>query len=209
MRFIFLTITVIFLLIGCASIKTTYHVQAGGSWGGIIEDTEIDGVTGATNWGVSLGVHPNFYIGRRLLETGLDFLTYHQSWTYLDTGENYDGTRDLKFGELRIPLTYNFQLFRNSDDEGLIQLKLGLSAGYIIYHNFSDTEVVPDYSLDNFSIGPAFGLSTIPIKLNDRLQLGIYLDFVRTSKVYKDFYITTDNVGNLSNIKFGAVLKIR
>lgn len=209
MRFIYLTIPVIFLLTGCASIKTTYNVQAGASWGGIIEDTEIDAVTGATNLGVSLGVHPAININRRMVETGLDFLTYHQSWTYLDAGENFDGTRDFKYGELRVPLTYNLQLFRNSDDEGLIQLKLGLSAGYIIYHKFADSGTVPDYSLDNFSIGPSFGISTIPIKLNDKLQLGFYLDALRGSKVYKNHYITTDNVGNISNIKFGAVLKIR
>lgn len=209
MRYLLFAIPLLLLLSGCASIKTTYNVQAGVSWGGIIEDSEIDAVTGATNLGVSLGVHPNIYIGRRLAETGLDFLTYNQSWTYLDAGENYDGRRNLKFGELRVPLTYNFQLFRNSDDEGLLQLKLGLSAGYILYHNFTDTGTVPDYSLDNFSIGPSFGISTIPIKLNDNLQLGFYLDVLRGSKVYKDEYITSDNVGNISNIKFGAVLKIR
>jgi hypothetical protein len=159
--------------------------------------------------GVSLGVHPDFYIGRRLLETGFDLLTYHQSWTYLDAGENYDGTRDFKFCELRVPLTYNFQLFRNSDDEGLFQLKLGLSAGNIIYHKFTNNGTVPDYSLDNFSIGPSFGISTIPIRLNDKLKLGFYLDALKGSKVYKDHYITTDNIGNISNIKFGAVLQLR
>jgi hypothetical protein len=69
--------------------------------------------------------------------------------------------------------------------------------------------MIPDYSLDNFSIGPSFGISTIPLKLNDKLQLGFYLDAFRASKVYTDPYITTDNVGNISNIKFGAILKIR
>ncbi|KPL13888.1 MAG: hypothetical protein AMS26_12770 [Bacteroides sp. SM23_62] len=208
MKYICLTIPVIFLLAGCAVTKTSYHIQAGGSWGGIIEDTKMDAVTGATKMGVNLGVHPAVNINRRLVETGLDFLTYNQSWMYFDAGENYDGKRDLKFGELRFPLTYNFQLFRDSNDEGQLQIKLGLSAGYILYHKFTDSGTVPDYTLDNFSIGPAFGLSTIPIKLNDKLQLGLYLDFVRVSKVYKDLYITTDNVGNLSNIKFGAVLRI-
>lgn len=209
MRNLYLYIPILILIAGCASVKPTYNVQAGGSWGGIIEDTEIDAVTGATKMGISLGVHPNINIGRRLVETGLDFLTYNQSWTYLDAGENYDGNRDLNYGEVRVPLTYNFQLFRDKNDEGLIQIKLGLSAGYILYHKFSDSGTVPDYTLDNFSIGPSFGISTIPIKLNEKLQLGFYLDALRGSKVYKDQYITTDNVGNVSNIKFGAVLKIR
>ena len=209
MRYLYLIFPLFFLLSGCASIQTTFNVQAGASWGGIIEDTEIDAVTGATNMGIGLGVHPAININRRLVETGLDFLTYNQSWTYLDGSENYDGKRDLRFGELRVPLTYNFQLFRDDNDEGLLQIKLGLSAGYILYHNFTDNGTVPDYTLDNFSIGPSFGISTIPIKLGDKLQLGFYLDALRASKVYSDHYLTTNNVGNMSNIKFGAVLKIR
>jgi hypothetical protein len=122
-----------------------------------------------------LDVHPAVNINRRLVETGLDFLTYNQSWTYLDANENYDGKRDLKFGELRVPLTYNFQLFRDNNDKGLLQIKIGLSAGYILYNNITDNGTVPDYTLDNFSIGPSFGLSPIPIKLNEKLELGVLL----------------------------------
>lgn len=209
MRYLFLIIPAICLLTGCAATKTTYNIQAGGSWGGIIEDTEIDAVTGATGMGISLGVHPAFHIHRRMLETGVDFLTYNQFFTYSDNEENYDGKRDFKFGELRVPITYNFQLFRDNNDEGLLQIKLGLSAGYLLYENINDSGTVPDYTFDKFSIGPTLGLSIIPIKLGDKLQLGLYLDVVRASKVYKDHYITTDNIGNLSNLKFGAVLKIQ
>ncbi len=219
MRSLFLIILLIYLLLGCSTtskvenrnqkIITTHDIQVGRNWGGIIEDAKIDAVTGATKSSINIGYHPAFNICGKMIETGIDFLNYSQSFTYFDNTNNYDGKREFRYAEFRLPLTYNFQLFRDNNNEGLLKIKLGISSGYRIYENIKHSGETPDYTFDKFSIGPTLGLSTTPFKLNNKLKLGIYIDFVRASKVYKDYYTTTNEVGNMSNLKFGIVLKIK
>ena len=218
MKNLFVIIPTLCLLMGCSTTSKvenskqniiTYNIQVGTSWGGIIEDTKIDAVTGATSSSINFGFHPEFNILDKNIETGIDFLYYKQSFTYLDNVEGFDGKREFRFAELRVPLTYNFQLFKNEYSEGRLLIKLGLSAGYRVYENIEQIGTVPDYTFDEFSIGPTLGLSTTPFTINNKLKLGFYLDLVRGSKVYEDPYITTDEVGNMSNMKFGILLKFR
>jgi hypothetical protein len=197
------------LLAGCAAVETTCDIQAGGSWGGIIEDNGVDAVSGATKLRPGIGIHPVFTIKDRMIETGLDFLSYNQTFTYLDNTENYNGTREFSYGELRLPLTYNIQFFRDENRQGKLLLKLGISGGLRIYENIRDNGAVPDYTFDRFSLAPTFGLSSVPLRINDRLSLGLYFDFMRGTVIYNDFYTSADLAGNISNLKFGAVLRLK
>ncbi len=209
MRVPFFILPLFVLLSGCAAIETTYDIQAGANWGGIIENSDIDAVSGATRASANIGIHPVFDIRGRMVETGIDFLNYNQSFTYMDITENYDGKRDFRYGELRLPLTYNIQFFRDENNRGRLLLKLGLSGGYRIYENIEDSGTVPDYTFNRFSLGPVFGLSSTPLKISDRLDMGFYFDFMRGTKIYDDFYISPELMGNISNIKFGVVLKVK
>lgn len=207
------------LLLGCSTtsevansnqkLLNSHNFQAGGSWGGIIEDTKIDAVSGATKSSVNIGFHPTLNIHGHLIETGIDFLHYNQTFTYFDNTNNYDGKREFNYSEIRLPITYNFQFLKNTNNEGQLIIKLGMSLGYRISENIKNSGEVPDYTFDKFSIGPTLGLSTIPFKLNDKYRLGIYVDFVRASKIYKDYYTVADDLGNMSNLKFGIVLNIK
>lgn len=190
-------------------LKIAYNFHAGSSWGGIIEDGTIDAVSGATKFGLNLGVHPTFDINGRMLETGLDYIQYNQSFTYQDAETGYDGVRNLNYGELRVPLTYNFQLFRDENNEGILQLKLGFSAGYRIHEKIEHSGSTPNFSFDKFSIGPSFGIAVIPFNISDNYKLGFYVDFMRGSKVYSDDYTEVNDSGQLSNLKFGLMLRMR
>jgi len=207
------------LLISCASttklsdddraVKIGYNLHVGSSWGGVIEDATIDAVTGATKFGFNIGVHPTIDIRGRMIETGLDYIQYNQSFSYQDSEAGFNGERKLNYGELRVPVTYNFQLFRDKDNEGILQLKLGLSAGYRIHENIEDSGNNPAFTFDKFSIGPTLGVSIVPFKISENYKLGLYFDVMRGSKVYTDEYTVINDFGQLSSIKFGLMLRMR
>lgn len=219
MKYLYLVLLLLCFLVGCSStfkvkninqrLIANHIIQVGGNWGGIIEDNKIDAVTGATKSSIHIGYHPVLNIQGHVMETGIDFLNYNQSFTYLDHSNNFDGKREFNYAEIKLPITYNFQLFRDDNNEGRLIIKLGISSGYRIFESIKDSKNIPEYTFDKLSFGPTFGLSSTPIKLNNKLRIGIYLDFVRASKVYKDYYTVDDGVGNMSNLKFGAILKIR
>ena len=204
------------LLLGCATtsdvekkeVSVSYDVRAGAGWGGIIEDTQVDAVTGATNLGLTAGIHPSINIHGHVVETGVDIQTYSQSFTYNDTEAGYAGKRDFNLTELSIPLTYNFQFFNNADMESIVQVRLGLTAGYIISNKITDSGTVPDYTLNSFSIGPTLGITAIPFKLSDNIRLGLYFDLTRASQVYEEIYISEDS-GDMSSLRLGLFLKFK
>ncbi len=204
------------ILLSCATtsdvekekVGVSYDIRAGAGWGGIIEDTQVDAVTGATNLGFTAGIHPAINIHGYVVETGIDVQTYSQSFTYNDPDAGFDGKRDFSLTELSIPLTYNFQFFNNSDLESIVQVRLGLTAGYIISDKITNNGTVPEYTLDNFSIGPTLGLTAIPFKLSDNMRLGFYFDLTRASEVYKDIYITEDS-GDMSSLRLGLFVKFK
>lgn len=216
MKHLIVIVSSILLISGCAAtsdidnenVNVTFNIRAGAGWGGIIEDTKIDAVTGATNIGFTSGVHSSINIYGHMIESGLDMQTYNQSYTYNDELESFNGKRDFSLTEISIPLTYNFQFINDADMESILHIKLGLSGSYIVSADIKDNGTPPDYSLRKFSIGPTFGISVIPFRLTDTMKLGFYFDLTRGSKIYDDFYISSD-AGYMSGMKFGLLLKIK
>lgn len=190
--------------------KTTvmHNLQIGSSWGGIIENMEVDAVTGATKNRLNAGYHAVIKVQNKMLETGVDLLNYQQSFTFTDT-DNYNGKRNFNYREVRLPLTYNFQLWRNKNNNGIFRVKTGLSAGYRYYQKIEDSGNLPGYSFKRFSMGPTLGISLLPISITDDLSIGTYIDFLLASKVYNDYYTKAPDIGNMSYIKFGIFLELK
>ncbi|MCD4793804.1 MAG: hypothetical protein K8R54_11250 [Bacteroidales bacterium] len=210
-------IALCFTFIACSSTKnvtdndnkkteiSSFSFLGGCSTGGIIEDTETDAVSGATTMKYNTGVHSEISIKGRLLETGLDYIAFKQAFTYLDPAQSIDGVRDFSFHQLRMPLTYNFQLFKNNENRALLFLKAGLSIGYTFSETITDKGTLPEYSMNNFNFAPTVGLATYPIRINNKFDLGLYLDIFRGAVIYEDIY--NKEMGFLSNLKFGLSVK--
>lgn len=208
-----------FLIVGCMTSnniinkdkKTTnissFSFLSSLSSGGIIEDTEIDAVSGATSLTYSAGVHSEINIRGHILETGLDYISFKQDFTYLDHSQGIDGTRDFSYHQLRLPVTYNFQFFKNNENKPLLIFKAGLSVGYTFSKTITDNGALPDYRMNKFNFAPTIGLASYPIKINNKYDLGFYLDLFRSGKFYEDVY--NKEMGNLSNLKFGLILRFQ
>lgn len=207
------------LFMGCAStlnapqrkqkLINSHSLQVGANWGGIIDDTKIDAVSGATRNCLHIGYHPTLHIRGHLLETGFDLLNFKQTFSYTGHESLYKGKRDFRYTQFGIPLSYNFQLFRDANHEAQLLLKLGISASYRIADKITEQGQLPCYAFDHFSMGPAFGISSTPFSLNDQFSLGLYLDFMLGSNVYSDDFSAADGIGNMSNIKFGMIVKMK
>lgn len=141
------------------------------------------------------------------METGLDYISFKQDFTYLDHSQGIDGTRDFSYHQLRLPVTYNFQFFKNNDNKPLLIFKAGLSFGYTFSKTIIDNGALPDYSMNKFDFAPTIGLASYPIKINNKYDLGFYLDLFRSGKFYEDIY--NKEMGNLSNLKFGLILRFQ
>ena len=210
----------VFFLAACAGTKTltentekqvttAINMQAGGAWGGFIEDSELDAISGATPLQFSFGVHPEIHIKNHIFESGLDYVNFNQTLTYNDN--EVFGDRTYNYGQLRIPVTYNFKLFKTPDGSmPLLYLKLGVCYGYQLYTSDESTNTyLPAYSFKKSSFGPYFGISSAPININYKWRAGLYLDFFRGTKVYEDSFNSADDVGNMSYLKFGILFRYK
>ena len=165
-----------------ATIKiSSFSFFAGPSIGGIIDNTETDAVSGATK------------------------ITFSQTFMYMDTTYEIDGTRNFSFQQLRLPLTCNFHFFKNANNKPLLILKLGLSVGYIFSIKIIDNGTLPNYIMETWDFGPGLGLSIHPITISNKFDLGLYYDLYRGRRVYRDYY--NIEMGNLSFMKFGLGLR--
>ena len=183
--------------------KPLISLRAGGSWGGVVEETTVDGISGATNLSWHTGAHVEFYFNRNSIESGLDFIQYRQQISYNIPANQMEGRLDLNLSELRVPLTYNFRLLSSPVNENLLNLKLGVSAGFLVGEDAGISGTVPEYSVSGSNFGPTFGLSSTPVLLNNKQKLGLYIDFYRGSKVFDDMFHDASDTGGFSNLKFG------
>lgn len=111
---------------------STISILAGLSSGGLVDNTEmsgitgvsnIDAITGATKTLYNAGIHSEINLKGHVIETGLDYISFDQSVEYKMPSLSVNGQRDIQFHQLRLPLTYNFRFFRNSQNYSrLIQL---------------------------------------------------------------------------------------
>ncbi len=184
---------------------SSFSFFAGPSIGGIIDNTETDAVSGATKIKYNAGLHSEINIKKYFIETGLDYITFSQTFIYMDTTYEIDGTRNFSFQQLRLPLTCNFHFFKNAKNNPLLILKLGLSIGYTFSIKITDSGILPDYFMETWDFGPGLGLSIHPITISNKFDLGLYYDLYRGRRIYRDFY--NMNMGNLSFMKFGLGLR--
>ncbi len=197
--------------------KTIVSLQMGSNKGGITENTDmtvvqgvkvpseasVDAYTGATQPGFNVGVHLNHKLKKNQIETGLDYMYNHQTFTYIDAGNNYIGVRELYVSQLMLPVTYNLGLFAKQMPEAELQVRVGL-IGQVNFISGNGTGILPDYSVIPFSAGPTFGVSFLPFRFRNGDKLGIYCDIYRGSQIYKDFYNKPDyEMPGSSFVKFG------
>jgi len=211
----------ILLLSACSGSKemqkATPSLKAylGGTHGGIIENTELslieasepDAYSGATRVGIQGGGHYEYPLKAISLESGLDIFINGQTFTYQDDFAGFQGTRDLLVSQLRIPLEVNLRLLREKQEDGMIQLKLGLSPGFCFYSVEDQGGPLPDYEKDMFTIGPLLGAEITPLKFENGTSLGASVEVFRSfQKVYSDYYQLGETPG-LSYLKFGLVYR--
>ena len=177
-----------------------FSVKAGLNKGGITENTDLtivqnaepvggkpDAYSGATSMGGNIGVHVNKPLVYGEIESGLDYMYNHQTFTYTDQGNMYIGSRNLSVNQFMIPLTYNFELLKKVLPSAEFQFKLGYM-GQINFVSVNGTGILPKYSINRWSNGAVFGISAYPFKFANGSKLGFYVDAYRGTRIYKDFY---------------------
>ena len=181
--------------------KLKFSIQGGVNIGGITENTDmtvvpnvkvppevtVDAFTGATQTGFNAGMHINKTLKRNQVEAGIDYMYNHQTFTYADAENMFNGIREIDVSQLLFPITYNLVLLRNQFPHADIQLK----AGYLGELNFistSETGVLPEYSVNPWSNGVTLGISAFPFQFNRGSKLGFYFDLHRGSQIYEDYY---------------------
>ncbi len=191
------------------NISTALNFQAGSSYGGFVDNTDIDAVSGATPLQYHIGFHPEIAYRNHTIETGLEYVHFNQTLTYSDN--EIFGERTYTYGQLHVPLTYNFKLFKTSDGAmPLLYLKLGICYGLQIHAADEATNTyLPAYSFKKSFFGPYLGISSAPILINYKWRAGLYLDFFRGTKIYEDPYHDSGDVGNISYLKFGILLRYK
>lgn len=194
--------------------KSTYRVQLGTNKGGIVENTdltvisntEVDAFSGATSKGLNASGKVILPLKRNAVETGVDFMYNHQTFTYNDSENSFLGERNIDVSQLMIPATYSFGFFRKNNPEGIFQLKVGLVAQLNFFSISDGNGNFPEYSTKTFSSGATFGFSTTPVKLRNGSKLGFYIDAYRGSQAYEDFYNRTEfEMPGTAFVKYGVI----
>jgi len=169
--------------------------------------SEVDIITGATKKMYNAGIHSEVNINGHKVETGLDYLGFEQSVVYEMPSYFVYGKREIRFHQIRLPLTYNLHFFKNSQNDPKLILKAGLSAGYTFSKSITDSNVLPDYSFKNFDYGLIVGISTYPIQYKQNYRIGLYLDLYRGSRIYEDIYHEAEGMGGNCFMKFGVTMQ--
>lgn len=193
------------LVSGCISqkgIKKTknvaFAIQVGSNKGGITENTDIvktnnvdvDAYSGATNKnkiGINAGVHFLFPLKENIIETGLDIMSNNHIFKYSDVKNAYFGERNIDITQLMLPVTYNFNFFKNGKSYGSFQIKVGLNLQYN-YLAITNYGILPEYDYKKISGGLTIGFRLLPFNFKNDKILGFYLDAYRGSQIYEDFY---------------------
>jgi hypothetical protein len=211
------------LLMGCStkmltnengSRKPIYRVQLGTSKGGVVENTDlstipnvdVDAFSGATSNGLNASGKVILPLKRNAIETGVDFMYNHQTFSYNDAVNGFNGERKLGVSQFMIPFTYSFNLFRSKYPEGLFQIKIGYAAQFNLFAISNDNGTLPDYTTKFFSNGATLGFSTTPLRLKNGSKLGFYIDGYRGTQAYEDFYNRTEfEMPGTAFIKYGVI----
>ncbi len=195
----------------------SWKMVAGGTHGGIIENTDLDLIqpispdafSGATRVGVQAGVHYEYPLRRISLEAGMDYFVNSQVFTYQDDFPRFYGTRNLVTSQIRFPLAVNFRFFKRVQEDGLLQIRLGLSTGLVFYGLKDHGEQLPSYTSYLFSMGPLLGADLFPFHFESGSALGFSFELSRSfQKAYDDYYQVGEMPG-ASYLKFGLVYRLK
>jgi hypothetical protein len=201
-----LFLVALIVLSGCASSrkateayqnrKVKFGVEAGANKGGIVENTDlskieetpVDGFTGATNVGFHAGAHATLPLGRNDLQAGINYLFSPQTFTYNDAVHGYFGTRKISLSQLAIPVTYNINLFKGSLAPGTVALKFGGVLQYNLPSITDEGSNLTAYSIKTLSGGVTLGLSILPFRFHDGARMGLSFDLYKGSQIFDDLY---------------------
>ncbi len=226
------TLFAVFLMIvvytGCSGMKPSaakntdmkkhadISFSAGLSLGGFAENSEdmkgvkgatsADAITGATKTMFTLGVRSEKRILGHAIETGIEYVGFSQETDYTMPSFSVDGKREIKYHQVRIPLTYNFH-FPGSAPQPRLIVKTGVSAGYTFSKSVRDDGALPGYDFTDWDIGPTIGISYFFMQLTDGYRGGIFWNAYWGSRVYEDMYHKAGGLGGNSYTAFGIVLR--
>ena len=168
---------------------------------GIIYNSEVDSVAGATKIGIKAGVKKELHISGNFhfIGTGLEYCYIPQEIRYNDAPNGINGKRKFDLHLIRLPLTYNMHFFNNDKGNPVFVTRLGVMFSYLLFDNVKDKGTVPSYSMNKWELGPLIGFDYYPF-----YNTGIFFDIYRGSRqLYKDKYHTKDGQGNLAGFSFG------
>ena len=194
----------------------TVSFLAGVNTGGVVENNTMEGVkgisgvdaiTGATRTRFSAGAHKEIRFKGFSFETGLDYLAFDQTVTYDLPSYALNGRRDIRFQQLRVPLTCNLHLFKQSDGKARLVLKTGFSLGYTLSKSITDAGTLPEYTFKNWDYGATLGMACYPFAPLKNYRFGFYMDLFRGSKIYDDRFHTAEGMGGQSYMKFGIIVQ--
>jgi hypothetical protein len=189
------------------SADVSFSLFAGPHYGGIIDNKHVDAVTSATRWGGRLGLSAEFGIRRHYLEAGLDYLYFSQVLGFYN---GFDGTRNITFQQLRLPVTYNFHFLKKNRAYPMLTAGIGPYMGVLLSHNSTVSDSVPGYSMKNAEFGLRINCLYYPFIISHHFPVGIYLDFYRGfSPFYEDQYhsFMKNMSGNISTLSLGLIMR--
>ncbi len=156
-----------------------------------------------------IGFHTEWSFYRNALEVGVDYHTFEQEIKYSDNELGVNGTRNLKFKQFRVPITYNILLLPYGDNYNYLDLKLGILMAINSEKDVEDVKAnnLPDAVWSGYTIGYHIGMASAPIHINGNLRLGGFWDFTYGGKIYQDTYHNSSSTGVQRDFSFGIVLK--
>jgi hypothetical protein len=204
---------------GATKAEINFAVLSGASYGGIVHNrdmagisgvSDVDAITGATKLAYNVGIHTILKGHGRTIEVGLDFIKVSKSVEYDIPSLSVNGTRSFEANQIRLPLTYNFGFFKNNMNQAKLVFKIGLSPGYTFSETIEDSEDsenMPEYDFSDWDLCGQFGLSYYPFDFKQDYRIGFYLDFCRGLKVYDDIYHESWALGGNALMNFGIVFE--
>ncbi len=204
---------------GCARVSTGQWVRlscvpvyGGFNWGGV---TVHPSYVPASLYSrprrmYSAGAHAEFEIKGHPLETGLDWHVFDHMLDYAGPLRTIEDRR-LEYSQLRVPLTYNLDLLRDSIGRPGADLKLGMSAGYTALLKVSDRgirEGSKPYTFTRCDIGPQLGFVFYLSGLRfSGFVPGLFLDAYLGTTIYRDDGMARDGYGRNYYLRAGLTVR--
>jgi hypothetical protein len=196
----------------------SWSFQAGTNKGGITENTQmedipgadIDAFSGATRRGYNAGVRAAVPLKHVAFESGLEFMTNSQTFTWADDVNGFNGAHDLRVNQLMLPATLNFMLFRRHRYDGLMQVKIGHLLQYNMVSPSDLRGNIPEYRILKWSNGLVFNITFTPLRLGNGNHAGVFFEGYRGTLIYEDAYNRPEfAMPGSSYVRFGVVYRMR